>query len=89
MCIFAYGQTGGGKSYTMMGKQEPGQEGIIPQVHRLMTPPTYSRVHESPGPDNIGRLYTDDPATEPVTQHHQTLFTDVVILKVVVLKPTL
>ena len=32
VCIFAYGQTGGGKSYTMMGKQEPGQEGIIPQV---------------------------------------------------------
>lgn len=32
MCIFAYGQTGAGKSYTMMGKQEPGQEGIIPQV---------------------------------------------------------
>lgn len=32
VCIFAYGQTGAGKSYTMMGKQEPGQEGIIPQV---------------------------------------------------------
>uniref|UniRef100_A0A8C2ZWC8 Kinesin family member 1C n=1 Tax=Cyclopterus lumpus TaxID=8103 RepID=A0A8C2ZWC8_CYCLU len=32
VCIFAYGQTGGGKSYTMMGKQEPGQEGIIPQL---------------------------------------------------------
>lgn len=32
VCIFAYGQTGGGKSYTMMGKQEPGQQGIIPQV---------------------------------------------------------
>lgn len=33
VCIFAYGQTGAGKSYTMMGKQEPGQQGIIPQVH--------------------------------------------------------
>lgn len=32
VCIFAYGQTGAGKSYTMMGKQEDGQEGIIPQV---------------------------------------------------------
>uniref|UniRef100_A0A667ZS56 Kinesin family member 1C n=1 Tax=Myripristis murdjan TaxID=586833 RepID=A0A667ZS56_9TELE len=32
VCIFAYGQTGAGKSYTMMGKQEPGQEGIIPQL---------------------------------------------------------
>ncbi|KAK7132462.1 hypothetical protein R3I93_018865 [Phoxinus phoxinus] len=30
VCIFAYGQTGAGKSYTMMGKQEEGQEGIIP-----------------------------------------------------------
>ncbi|XP_078725937.1 kinesin-like protein KIF1B isoform X9 [Lampetra fluviatilis] len=32
VCIFAYGQTGAGKSYTMMGKQEKGQEGIIPQL---------------------------------------------------------
>lgn len=32
MCIFAYGQTGAGKSYTMMGKMEEGQEGIIPQI---------------------------------------------------------
>lgn len=32
VCIFAYGQTGAGKSYTMMGKQEEGQEGIIPTV---------------------------------------------------------
>lgn len=36
VCIFAYGQTGAGKSYTMMGKQEEGQEGIIP----LVWPPT-------------------------------------------------
>ncbi|XP_063298465.1 kinesin-like protein KIF1A isoform X4 [Pelobates fuscus] len=32
VCIFAYGQTGAGKSYTMMGKQEPMQQGIIPQL---------------------------------------------------------
>lgn len=32
VCIFAYGQTGAGKSYTMMGRQEEGQEGIIPLV---------------------------------------------------------
>lgn len=32
VCIFAYGQTGAGKSYTMMGKQEKDQEGIIPLV---------------------------------------------------------
>ncbi|XP_054265654.1 kinesin-like protein unc-104 [Macrosteles quadrilineatus] len=33
VCIFAYGQTGAGKSYTMMGRQEvEGEEGIIPQI---------------------------------------------------------
>ncbi|CAF0753828.1 unnamed protein product [Didymodactylos carnosus] len=46
VCIFAYGQTGAGKSYTMMGKMEDGQKGIIPQlceelfdrITRLSTP---------------------------------------------------
>lgn len=32
VCIFAYGQTGGGKSYTMMGKVD--EEGIIPHICR-------------------------------------------------------
>ena len=32
VCIFAYGQTGAGKSFTMMGKNEEAQEGIIPQL---------------------------------------------------------
>lgn len=32
VCIFAYGQTGAGKSYTMMGRSEAGQEGIIPHI---------------------------------------------------------
>lgn len=33
VCIFAYGQTGAGKSYTMMGKQDvKDQKGIIPLV---------------------------------------------------------
>ena len=33
MCIFAYGQTGAGKSYTMMGKGHDGdQAGIIPRL---------------------------------------------------------
>lgn len=36
VCIFAYGQTGAGKSYTMMGKQEKDQQGIIPQVIMTM-----------------------------------------------------
>ncbi|XP_037076336.1 kinesin-like protein unc-104 [Pollicipes pollicipes] len=34
VCIFAYGQTGAGKSYTMMGKPDDGQEGIIPRICR-------------------------------------------------------
>lgn len=32
VCIFAYGQTGAGKSYTMMGRQD--DEGIIPHLCR-------------------------------------------------------
>lgn len=32
VCIFAYGQTGAGKSFTMMGVPDPGQEGIIPRL---------------------------------------------------------
>lgn len=35
VCIFAYGQTGAGKSYTMMGKQEKDQLGIIPLVKKM------------------------------------------------------
>ena len=36
VCIFAYGQTGAGKSYTMMGKHDSkDQGGIIPQVSRF------------------------------------------------------
>ncbi|KAF3698205.1 Kinesin-like protein KIF1C [Channa argus] len=47
VCIFAYGQTGGGKSYTMMGKQEPGQEGIIPQLCEEL----FQRTGENNDPD--------------------------------------
>ena len=36
VCIFAYGQTGAGKSYTMMGKNEQGQQGITPQVNKVV-----------------------------------------------------
>jgi len=35
VCVFAYGQTGAGKSYTMMGRREPGQHGLIPQVNNV------------------------------------------------------
>ncbi|KAI6217492.1 Kinesin-like protein KIF1B [Aphelenchoides fujianensis] len=35
VCIFAYGQTGAGKSYTMMGKpNDPDEMGIIPRLCR-------------------------------------------------------
>ncbi|XP_044607349.1 kinesin-like protein KIF1A isoform X29 [Equus asinus] len=42
VCIFAYGQTGAGKSYTMMGKQEKDQQGIIPQLCEDL----FSRINE-------------------------------------------
>jgi kinesin family protein 1 len=32
VCIFAYGQTGAGKSFTMMGRNEPEEQGIIPRL---------------------------------------------------------
>uniref|UniRef100_W5N8E4 Kinesin family member 1C n=1 Tax=Lepisosteus oculatus TaxID=7918 RepID=W5N8E4_LEPOC len=47
VCIFAYGQTGAGKSYTMMGKQEPGQQGIIPQLCEDL----FKRTIENISPD--------------------------------------
>ncbi|XP_035580532.1 kinesin-like protein KIF1C isoform X1 [Zalophus californianus] len=43
VCIFAYGQTGAGKSYTMMGRQEPGQQGIVPQLCEDL----FSRVNKN------------------------------------------
>ncbi|XP_074009366.1 kinesin-like protein KIF1A isoform X15 [Numenius arquata] len=43
VCIFAYGQTGAGKSYTMMGKQEKDQQGIIPQLCEDL----FSRINET------------------------------------------
>ncbi|XP_074661847.1 kinesin-like protein unc-104 [Tubulanus polymorphus] len=47
VCIFAYGQTGAGKSYTMMGKNEPSQKGIIPQLCEDL----FNRMHENSGAD--------------------------------------
>uniref|UniRef100_A0A8B9ZKH5 plus-end-directed kinesin ATPase n=1 Tax=Anas platyrhynchos TaxID=8839 RepID=A0A8B9ZKH5_ANAPL len=43
VCIFAYGQTGAGKSYTMMGKQEKDQQGIIPQLCEDL----FSRINDT------------------------------------------
>nr|DBA29749.1 TPA: hypothetical protein GDO54_005809 [Pyxicephalus adspersus] len=47
VCIFAYGQTGAGKSYTMMGKPEPEQHGIIPQLCEDL----FARVSSNKSPD--------------------------------------
>ncbi|XP_054851077.1 kinesin-like protein KIF1C [Eublepharis macularius] len=47
VCIFAYGQTGAGKSYTMMGKQEAGHQGIIPQLCEDL----FARVNENKCPN--------------------------------------
>ncbi|XP_053539640.1 kinesin-like protein KIF1A isoform X5 [Ictalurus punctatus] len=43
VCIFAYGQTGAGKSYTMMGKQETDQQGIIP----LLCEDLFTKINDS------------------------------------------
>lgn len=47
VCIFAYGQTGAGKSYTMMGRQEEGQEGIIPMICKDL----FSRIRNEASDD--------------------------------------
>ncbi|CAO1363639.1 unnamed protein product [Diamesa serratosioi] len=47
VCIFAYGQTGAGKSYTMMGRQEEGQEGIIP----IICSDLFKRIQETTAAD--------------------------------------
>jgi hypothetical protein len=36
VCIFAYGQTGAGKTYTMEGDLESDNEGIIPRAVRYI-----------------------------------------------------
>ncbi|KAF4079243.1 hypothetical protein AMELA_G00190820 [Ameiurus melas] len=43
VCIFAYGQTGAGKSYTMMGRQETDQQGIIP----LLCEDLFTKINDS------------------------------------------
>ncbi|XP_048845366.1 kinesin-like protein KIF1A isoform X3 [Brienomyrus brachyistius] len=49
VCIFAYGQTGAGKSYTMMGKQEPAQQGIIP----LLCEDLFTKINDSNNDNNM------------------------------------
>ncbi|XP_074936598.1 kinesin-like protein KIF1C isoform X4 [Phalacrocorax aristotelis] len=47
VCVLAYGQTGAGKSYTMMGRQEAGQQGIIPQLCEDL----FARIGREGSPD--------------------------------------
>ena len=65
VCIFAYGQTGAGKSYTMMGRQEPGQQGIVPQVRGLAGRPRQEHLQlplgeEGPGLRGDGSLRSSE-----------------------------
>ena len=48
MCIFAYGQTGAGKSYTMMGKGEGDNEGIIPRLCKDL----FVKITDDDSPDS-------------------------------------
>ena len=48
VCIFAYGQTGAGKSYTMMGKgHDDEQAGIIPRLCKDL----FLRINDDNNPD--------------------------------------
>ncbi|XP_024129485.1 kinesin-like protein KIF1A [Oryzias melastigma] len=49
VCIFAYGQTGAGKSYTMMGRQEQDQQGIIP----LLCEDLFTKINDSNNDNNM------------------------------------
>ncbi|XP_053908677.1 kinesin-like protein KIF1C [Cuculus canorus] len=47
VCVLAYGQSGAGKSYTMMGKEGKGQQGLIPQLCEDL----FARVSREESPD--------------------------------------
>lgn len=36
VCIFSYGQTGAGKTYTMLGGEEPGSKGLLPRTVEML-----------------------------------------------------
>jgi kinesin family protein 1 len=48
VCIIAYGQTGAGKSYTMMGKGEGDNEGIIPRLCKDL----FVKITDDDSPDS-------------------------------------
>uniref|UniRef100_A0A4W2CT27 plus-end-directed kinesin ATPase n=1 Tax=Bos indicus x Bos taurus TaxID=30522 RepID=A0A4W2CT27_BOBOX len=80
VCIFAYGQTGAGKSYTMMGKQEESQAGIIPQVSYMEI--YCERVRDLLNPKNKGHLRVREhpllgPYVEDLSKLAVTSYTDI------------
>ncbi|XP_039364885.1 kinesin-like protein KIF1B isoform X3 [Mauremys reevesii] len=80
VCIFAYGQTGAGKSYTMMGKQEESQAGIIPQVSYMEI--YCERVRDLLNPKNKGNLRVREhpllgPYVEDLSKLAVTSYTDI------------
>lgn len=51
VCVFAYGQTGAGKSYTMMGKADVrAEQGLIPLVWTWSSHPCVSSLRPTSGP---------------------------------------
>ena len=65
VCIFAYGQTGAGKSYTMMGKTERDQEGIIPRICRNL----FQRVSNSGEADGQVSVEVSHESAQMKLQH--------------------
>uniref|UniRef100_A0A3B4AQR0 Kinesin-like protein n=1 Tax=Periophthalmus magnuspinnatus TaxID=409849 RepID=A0A3B4AQR0_9GOBI len=62
VCIFAYGQTGAGKSYTMMGRQEQDQQGIIP----LLCEDLFTKISDSNNDNNMS--YSVEVSSSSETQ---------------------
>lgn len=60
VCIFAYGQTGAGKSYTMMGRQEEGQEGIIPHICKDL----FRKIKEDMSEDMLYSVEASGPTVD-------------------------
>ena len=46
VCLFAYGQTGAGKTHTMIGTEADGQEGVIPRAVRQVFSTAEASTHQ-------------------------------------------
>ncbi len=45
VCLFSYGQTGAGKTYTMQGTDDPTGRGIIPRAVEKVSIHTHTHTH--------------------------------------------